>query len=101
MVVRGCRVVRQTANEQPVAWSDSWSHVSRGVCLRGRRGWLQRGWREMVSLSFSTSCLFTCVRMDCQRWYEVHVGGKKIPLLLIDGTSVNDESFYNFQLCLS
>jgi len=29
----------------------------------------------MVSLYFSTSCLFSCVRIDCQRWYEVHVGG--------------------------
>ena len=30
-----------------------------------------------------------------------HVGGKKIPFLLIYGTGVNDESFYNFPLCLS
>ena len=30
----------------------------------------------MVSLYFCTSCLFSqCVRIDCQRWYEVHVGG--------------------------
>jgi len=29
----------------------------------------------MVSLYFSTSCLFSCVHIDCQRWYEVHVGG--------------------------
>ena len=28
----------------------------------------------MVSLYFLTSCLFSCVRIDCQRWYEVHVG---------------------------
>jgi len=45
------------------------------VCLRGRRGWVQRGQRETVSLYFSTSCLFSCVRIDCQRWYEMHVGG--------------------------
>ena len=30
---------------------------------------------ERVSLCFSTSCLFSCVRIGCQRWYEVHVGG--------------------------
>ena len=35
----------------------------------------QSGRRERVSLYFSTSCLFSCVRIDCQRWYEVHVGG--------------------------
>jgi len=29
----------------------------------------------MVSLYFNTSCLFSCVLIDCQRWYEVHVGG--------------------------
>jgi len=29
----------------------------------------------MVSLYFGTSCLFSCVRIDCQRWYEMHVGG--------------------------
>jgi len=29
----------------------------------------------MLSLYFSTSCLFSCVRIDCQRWYEMHVGG--------------------------
>ena len=29
----------------------------------------------MVSLYFSALCLFSCVRMDCKRWYEVHVGG--------------------------
>ena len=35
----------------------------------------QRGWRERVSLYFSTSCLFWYVRIDWQRWYEMHVGG--------------------------
>ena len=35
----------------------------------------QRRWRKRVSLYFSTSCLFSCVRIDCQRWYEMHVGG--------------------------
>ena len=35
----------------------------------------QRGRREKVSLYFSTSCLFSCFRIDCQRWYEMHVGG--------------------------
>ena len=35
----------------------------------------QRGRRERVSLYFSTSCLFSCVGIDCQRWYEMHVGG--------------------------
>jgi len=35
----------------------------------------QSGRRERVSLYFSTSCLFSCVRIDCQRWYEIHVGG--------------------------
>jgi len=29
----------------------------------------------MVSLYFGTSCLFSCVSIDCQRWYQVHVGG--------------------------
>jgi len=29
----------------------------------------------MVSLYFGTSCLFSCVRIDCQRWYGIHVGG--------------------------
>jgi len=29
----------------------------------------------MVSLYFGTLCLFSCVRIDCQRWFEVHVGG--------------------------
>jgi len=29
----------------------------------------------MVSFYFGTSCLFSCVRIDCQRRYEVHVGG--------------------------
>jgi len=29
----------------------------------------------MVSVYFSTSYLVTCVRIDCQRWYEMHVGG--------------------------
>jgi len=36
---------------------------------------VERGRREMVSLYFSTLCLFSCVRIDCQRWYEVDVGG--------------------------
>ena len=49
--------------------------MRRGVCLRGRRGWVQRGPREMVSLYFSTSCLLSCVRIDSQRCYEAHVGG--------------------------
>ena len=44
-------------------------------CLWRRRGWVERGQREMVSLYFSTLCFFSCVRIDCQRWYEVHVGG--------------------------
>jgi len=26
-------------------------------------------------LYFSTSCFFSSVRIDCQRWYEMHVGG--------------------------
>ena len=29
----------------------------------------------MLSLYFSTSCLFFCVCIDCQSWYEMHVGG--------------------------
>ena len=29
----------------------------------------------MVSLYFGTSCLFSCVRIDCQQWYEMHIGG--------------------------
>jgi len=43
----------------------------------GKKRMGQRGWRERVSLSFSTSCLFkfSCVRIGCQRWYEMHVGG--------------------------
>jgi len=51
--------------------------VRKGVCLLGRRGWarVQRGQREMVSLYFGTSCLFSCVSIDCQRLYEVHIGG--------------------------
>jgi len=36
---------------------------------------VERGRREMVSLYFNTLCLFSCVRIDCQRWYEVDVGG--------------------------
>ena len=40
----------------------------------------QRGQRERVSLYFSTSCLFSCVRICCQRWYQVHVGGVLINL---------------------
>jgi len=36
---------------------------------------VQRGRRERVSLYFGSSCLFSCVRIDCQRWYEMHVGG--------------------------
>ena len=38
-----------------------------------RRG--QRGQRERVSLYFRTSCSFPCVRIDCLRLYQVHVGG--------------------------
>jgi len=41
----------------------------------GKKRMGQRGRRERVSLYFSTSCLFSCVRIDCQRWYEIHVGG--------------------------
>jgi len=41
----------------------------------GKKRMGQRRWRERVSLYFSTSCLFCCVRIDCQRWYQVHVGG--------------------------
>jgi len=41
----------------------------------GKKRMGQRGRRERVSLYFSTSCLFSCVRIDCQRWYEMHVGG--------------------------
>ena len=41
----------------------------------GKKRMGQRGWREKVSLYFSTSCLFSCVRIDFQRWYEMHVGG--------------------------
>jgi len=43
----------------------------------GKKRMGQRGQRESlrVSLYFSTSCLFSCVRIDCQRWYEMHVGG--------------------------
>jgi len=29
----------------------------------------------MVVLYISTSDSFSCVRIDCQKWYEVHVGG--------------------------
>ena len=29
----------------------------------------------MVSSYFGTSCLFSCVCIDCQRWYGVHVSG--------------------------
>jgi len=29
----------------------------------------------MVSLYFDILCLFSCVRIDYQRWYKVHVGG--------------------------
>ena len=29
----------------------------------------------MVNLYFGTLCLFSCVRIDRQRWYKVHVGG--------------------------
>ena len=43
------------------------------MCLRGEED--GRGRRETVSLYFSTSCLFSCVRIDCQRWYEMHVDG--------------------------
>jgi len=32
--------------------------VRRGVCLWRRRGWVERGRREIVSLYFSTLCLF-------------------------------------------
>ena len=49
--------------------------MKRQVCLWRRRGWVQRGQREMFSLYFGTSCLFSCVHIDCQRWYEVHVSG--------------------------
>ena len=41
----------------------------------GKKRMGQRGQRERVSLYFSTSCLFSCVRIGCQRWYQVHVGG--------------------------
>ena len=43
--------------------------------LAGKKRIGQRGRRERVSLYFSTSCLFSCFRIDCQRWYEMHVGG--------------------------
>ena len=32
----------------------------------GKKRMGQRGRRERVSLYFSTSCLFSCVRIDCQ-----------------------------------
>jgi len=41
----------------------------------GKMRMVQRGRRERVSLYFSTSCLFSCVRIDCQRWHEMQVGG--------------------------
>ena len=41
----------------------------------GKKRMGQRGRMERVSLHFSTSCLFSCVRIDCQRWYKMHVGG--------------------------
>jgi len=41
----------------------------------GKKRMGQRGRRERVSLYFSTLCLFSCVRIDCRRWYEMHVGG--------------------------
>ena len=41
----------------------------------GKKRMGQRGRKERVSLYLSTSCFFSCVRIDCQRWYEVHVGG--------------------------
>ena len=33
--------------------------------------------RETDNLYFNTLCLFSqaCVRIDCQRWYKVHVAG--------------------------
>ena len=40
----------------------------------GKKRMGQRGRRERISLYFSTSCFFSCVRIDCQRWYEMHVG---------------------------
>jgi len=41
----------------------------------GKKRISQRGRRVRVSLYFSTSFLFSCVRNGCQRWYQVHVGG--------------------------
>ena len=41
----------------------------------GKKRMGQRERRERVSLYFSTSSLFSCVRIGCQRWYQVHVGG--------------------------
>jgi len=40
----------------------------------GKKRMGQRGRRERDSLYFSTSCLFSFF-IDCQRWYEMHVGG--------------------------
>jgi len=40
----------------------------------GKKKMGQRERRERVSLYFSTSCFFSCVRIGCQRWYEMHVG---------------------------
>jgi len=42
----------------------------------GKKRMGERGRRERVGLHFSTSCLFSCVRIGCQRWY--HVGGMSI-----------------------
>jgi len=39
----------------------------------GKKMMGQRGRRERVSLYFNTSCLFSCARNGCQRWYQVNV----------------------------
>ena len=67
---KSCRV--RTAEEDMLQESDS-IHVI--ACFVGKKGIGQRGRRERVSLYFSTSFLFSCVRNGCQRWYQVHVGG--------------------------
>jgi len=41
----------------------------------GKKRMGQRGRRERVSLYFNTSCLFSCVHIDCQ-------GGMKCTLLV-------------------
>ena len=40
----------------------------------GKKRMGQKGRRDRISLYFSSSCLLSCVRIDCQRWYQVYVG---------------------------